>query len=181
VALRLDIALPDRMDLLAFNDLDNYLLPLVPKLTEATGRQFASVWATKRCAAESSVAVSQAQIGQDPGGTYAFAVHTTASASTTAFKQQIREQVATAQPLPDGLIALQIAFMVGPRRAWSNLWKATIDSLGAILGHDAGAGERNTRDGRITDLGLHCVIDPAAGSGVAIAVRARTVSQYATG
>ncbi|WP_231934752.1 hypothetical protein [Micromonospora viridifaciens] len=44
--------------------------------------------------------------------------------------------------------------------------------MGAILGHDDDAREWNARDGRITDLGLHCVVDPTAGSVVRIAIRA---------
>jgi hypothetical protein len=46
LALRLDIALPDTVPLLGLHDLDNFLFPLVSKLTGSTGRQFASVWAT---------------------------------------------------------------------------------------------------------------------------------------
>jgi hypothetical protein len=180
LALHVDIGLPDIVPLLALNDLDNYLFPLVPKLTKGTGRQFASVWATKRHAAKSSVAVCQTHTVQDPGGVYSVQVRTTASTSTTAYKRQIRDQITGAQPLPDGGIALQLAFVVGRRRAWSNLWKATIDSLGPILGRDAGAREWNARDGRVTDLGLHCVIDPAAGNQVTIAIRARTVDKQAT-
>lgn len=172
LALRVDIGLPDTVSLLALNDLDNYLFPLVPKLTNGTGRQFASVWATKRHAARSSVAVCQADPVQDPGGVYALQVRTTASAETTAYKRQIRDQITAAQPLPDGGIALQLAFVVGPRRAWPNLWKATIDSLGSILGRDAGAREWNARDGRITELGMHCVTDASAGNQVTIAIRA---------
>ena len=177
LALRLDIGLPDTVAQRAVNDLDNYLFPLVPKLTEGTGRQFASVWATKRHAATSSVAVCQAATVHDPGGAYSFQVQTTASASTTAYKHQIHEQISAARPLPDGGIDLQLAFVVGARRAWPNLWKATIDSLGPILGYDAGAREWNPRDGRIVDLGLHCVLDPAVGSQVVIAIRARTLDQ----
>ena len=137
LALRLDIALPDTVPLLALNDLDNYLFPLVPKLTGGARRQFASVWATKQHAATSSVAVCQARTVHDPGGAYSFQARTTASASTTAYKQQIRDQITAGRPLPDGSVALQRAFVVGPRRAWPNLWKATIDSLGPILGRNA--------------------------------------------
>jgi hypothetical protein len=110
---------------------------------------------------------------------YSLQVRTTASASTTAYKRQIRDQIRVARPLPGGGIALELAFVVGPRRAWPNLWKATIDSLGPILGHDVGASEWNARDGRIVDLGLHCVIDPAAGNEVTIAIRARSVDEQA--
>ncbi|MBM0225523.1 hypothetical protein JNW87_08070 [Micromonospora sp. ATA51] len=179
LALRVDIGLPDNVPLLALNDLDNYLFPLVPKLTKDTGRQFASVWATKRHAATSSVAVCQTHTVQDPGGVYSLQVRTTASSSTTAYKRQIRDQITAAQPLPEGSIALQLAFAVGPRRAWPNLWKATIDSLGSILGRDVGTREWDARDGRITDLGLHCVTDPAAGNQVTIAIRACPVGKLA--
>ncbi|MFI7514518.1 hypothetical protein ACIBVK_13600 [Micromonospora echinofusca] len=179
LALRVDIGLPDTVPLLALNDLDNYLFPLVPRLTKGFGRQFASVWATKRHATRSSVAVCQTHTVQDPGGVYSLQVHTTASASSTAYKRQIRDQIIAAQPLLDGGIALQLGFVVGPRRAWPNLWKPTIDSLGSILGSDAGAREWDARDGRITDLGLHCVVDPAAGNQVTIAIRADTIGKQA--
>lgn len=172
LALRLDIGLPGRVTLLAFHDLDNYLFPLVPRLAERTGRQFASVWATKRHAADSFVSVSRAVAADDHSATYRFEVTTSASASTTAYKEQIRDQIAVARPLPGGAVALQLAFAAGPSRAWANLWKATIDSLGSIVGHDKGAREWHPQDGRITDLGLHCVVEPAAGNDVTISIRA---------
>lgn len=182
LALRLDIGLPDAVPLLALNDLDNYLFPLVPKLAATAGRQFASVWATKQHATTSSVAVSHARIVTDPGGAFdlSLQVRTTASTDTVAYKQQVRDQITASRPLPDGGVAVQLAFVVGPRRAWQNLWKATIDSLGSILGRDAGAREWNIRDGRITDLGLHCVVDPAAGNQVIIAIRASAIDRPKT-
>jgi hypothetical protein len=181
LGLRLEIGLPDGVPLLAHNDLDNYLFPLVPRLIAATGRPFTTVWASKRHAATSSVAVCQALTTDDPGGLYSVEVRTTASASTAAYKRQIRDQIrnqVTADAvLPEGGVAVQLAFVVGPLRVWPNLWKATIDALGPILGHEPGAGEWNPRDGYITDLGLHCTVDPAAGSPVTIAIRAATPSQ----
>ncbi|MEU4776520.1 hypothetical protein [Micromonospora sp. NPDC023633] len=171
--MRLDVGLADTAPLYASHDLDNYLFPLVPKLTSRTGRDFVSVWATKRHAATSSVAVCPAVPVDDPVGTYVFDV--TASASASAYKEQISDQITTGGPAAGDGVALQIAFVVGPRRAWPNLWKPTIDSLGAILGHDDGAREWNARDGRITDLGLHCVVDPTVGSVIRIAIRASPV------
>ncbi|KQC35800.1 hypothetical protein [Frankia sp. ACN1ag] len=180
LALRLDVGLADTVPLYALNDLDNYLFPLVPKLTERTGRAFASIWATKRHAATSSVGVGAAVPVDDPCGTYTFEVTTTASADTTAFKEQVRDQITAASPLSGRGVALQLAFVVGPRRAWPNLWKATIDALGSILGRDDGAREWNARDGRIIDLGLHCAVDPAAGDGVTIAIRASAIGEEVT-
>ncbi|MBL7496123.1 hypothetical protein I6A84_01215 [Frankia sp. CNm7] len=179
LALRLEVGLADTVPLYALNDLDNYLFPLIPKLTERTGRAFASVRATKQHAATSSVEVGPAVPADDPRGAHTFEVTTTASASATAYKEQIRDQIASASPLPGDGVALQLAFVVGPRRAWPNLWKATIDALGSILGHDDGAREWNARDGRIVDLGLHCAVDPAAGNEVTIAIRASTIGEEA--
>ncbi|GIE60663.1 hypothetical protein Aoc01nite_60650 [Actinoplanes octamycinicus] len=164
VGLRVDVGLPDDVPLLASNDLDSLAYPLVSRLGGATGRRFVSVWVSKRHARTSSVAVLPAHPVPDPGGSQRFQVRTTASIVTTTFRQQIRNQITAARPLPYGGIALQLSFVVGPRRAWPNLWKVTIDSLRPLLGHPAG--------GRITDLGLHCVVDPAVGHDIGIAVRA---------
>lgn len=122
LAIRLEIGLPQAVSLLALNDLDNYLFPLVPALAKRTGREFASAWATKRHAAESHVAVGQAISVPDPGGVVAFRVKTSASYDKRRYKEEIRGQVATATPLPDGGVTLQIAFTVGPGRRWYNLW-----------------------------------------------------------
>lgn len=99
---------------------------------------------------------------------------TTASASSPRYKEQIRDQLATATPVPGDGVALQVAFVVGPHRAWANLWKPTIDALGPIIGRD-GDHEWNARDGRITALGLHCAVDPHAGHEVRIAIRATPI------
>jgi hypothetical protein len=174
LALRLDVGLPKSVPIYAFHDLDNYLFPLVPKLMRHTGRDFVSVWATKRHAASvaASVAVGPAVPVDDPSGAHAFDVTTTASTSTTLYKEQIRDQIISASPLPGDGVALQLAFIVGPRRSWPNLWKPTIDALGAILGRDDGRREWNPRDGRITYLGLHCVVDSTVGDEVRVAIRA---------
>jgi hypothetical protein len=172
LSIWLDIGLPDEVLLLALNDLDNYLFPFVPTLAKRVGRQFTSVWASKRHAETSSIAVGQALSVADPGGECAFRVTTSVSAEKAAYKEAIRDQVIAATPLPEGGVALQLAFVVGPGRAWANLWKSTIDALGAILGRDDGTTEWNTRDGRITDLGLHFTINPDRGHDVEIAIRA---------
>ena len=176
LGLRLDIGLPNDVPLLASNELNAFVHPLVSRFTGAAGRPFVSVWASKRNARTSSVAVFQARPTPDPGGARQFHVRTTASIVTTAFRQQVRHQIAAARPLPDGGIALQLSFVVGPRRAWPNLWKVTIDSLGPLLGHATDARQPDALDGRITDLGLHCVIDPDVGHDVVIAIRANTAA-----
>jgi hypothetical protein len=61
-----NIALPDTASLPTLHHLDNYVLPLVPRLTAGAERQFASVWATKRHAAKHSVAICRAGGTPDP-------------------------------------------------------------------------------------------------------------------
>jgi hypothetical protein len=124
------------------------------------GRQFTSVWASKRYAASSSVGVGLALSVADPGGECAFEVRTAVSAERHAYEEAIRDQLTAAAPLRDGGVVLQLAFVVGPGRAWANLWKPTVDALGAILGRDDSALEWGIRDGRIAQLGLHCTIGP---------------------
>ncbi|ORT90121.1 hypothetical protein UK99_23200 [Frankia casuarinae] len=46
---------------------------------------------------------------------------------------------------------------------------------------DDGAREWNARDGRVTDLGLHCTVAPAAGNKITIAIRASAGSENTTG
>jgi hypothetical protein len=173
LGLRLEIGLPNVVPLLASNDLCTFLYPMVSRLTAATGRPLVSVWASKRHARTSSVAVVPARPARDPGGAQQFEVRTTASIVTAAFRQQVHKQIAAARPLPAGGVALQLSFLVGPRRVWQNLWKVTIDSLGPLLEHAVDVPEPVGPEGRITDLGLHCVVDPAAGHDVVIAIRAQ--------
>jgi hypothetical protein len=172
LSIWLDVGLPGEVPLLALNDLDNYLFPFVPILGKRVGRRFTSVWASKRHAATSYLAVGQSLDVADPGGECAFWVETSVSYEKAAYKEAIRDQLTAARRLPDGAVALQLAFVVGPGRAWANLWKPTIDALGPILGRDENAQEWNIRDGRITALGLHCTIDPDHGQDVGIAIRA---------
>ncbi|RNI25494.1 hypothetical protein [Flexivirga caeni] len=176
LAIRLDVGLPDSIELLARHDLDNYLYPLVPQLTKRTGQPFVSVWASKAHSDRSTVGVETAIPTADPGGQRSFDVVITKAGGTAAYKEQIRDQIAATTPLSEGAVELQLAFVTGPGRAWPNLWKATIDALGPILGRDDGASEWNNRDGRITMLGLHHVVDASQGHSVRLGIRASAVS-----
>jgi hypothetical protein len=177
LALRLDVGLPDTIALFHAHDLDNYLLPLARELTKRTGRPFASAQATKRHSASSFLAVGPAlPATTEPEENCAFDVTVSASSETAAYKEEIRDQIGQARTIIGDGVMLDLAFVVGPTRTWTNLWKPTIDALGPILGRDPGATEWNTRDGRITELGLHCVIDPSAGNTVRIALRAASAT-----
>jgi hypothetical protein len=159
LALRLDVGLPVTIPLLAEHDLDNYVFPLAKYLVAMTGRSFASVWCTKRHAAESFVRSGDR-----------FNVRTSASASSTAYKQQIHDQLADARTLSEGPVSLQLAFVVGPSRNWLNLWKPTIDALDPLLGRTRPGRAWHPRDGRIVELGLHCAVDPDLVNDILISV-----------
>ncbi|MFI0366489.1 hypothetical protein ACH35V_01335 [Actinomadura sp. 1N219] len=175
-ALRLDVGLPETTPLLDQHDLDNYLFPLVTRLSRS-GRTFVSVWGTKRHSSASHLAVVAAvPASPDTAWPHVFDVRTTASAGTAAFKEQIDEQLARALPLPDGPLRLHIGFVVGPRRQWPNLWKPTIDALGKVLGRTAPDRPWHPRDGRIVQLGLSTRTDPSLGNNVVLRIHAGPAS-----
>lgn len=173
LAMRLDVGLPRSVLLLGEHDLDNYAYPLMSHLAKRTTRQFVSVWCTKRHSDASFVRVEPAVAITDPVCSgYGVDVHTTASGSTTAYKQQIYDQLVGATELPTGPVSLQISFVVGPRRNWLNLWKPTIDALDLLLGRTRPDRTWHPRDGRITELGLHRTIDEDLGNDVFMVIAA---------
>jgi hypothetical protein len=134
LAFALDVGLPHGTDLLDQHDLDNYLSPAVRHLTKAFGRPFVSVSGTKRHAATSFFGIGPAQSAEPTSVGHPYELRTTASSETAAFKQQIADALRGARPVAPGPVALDIVFGVGPARSWINLWKPTIDGLGALLG-----------------------------------------------
>jgi len=168
--LRLDVGLLDETLLLEHRDLDNYLYPLAAHLSKRPDVDLVSVVGTKRHAGRSFLAVEPSRPTEAPDA--AITVRTTASASSVAFKEQIRDQVGARRPLPEGPVHLEVAFVVGPRRNWLNLWKPTIDALGGLLGLE-GTAPWNPRDGRITRLALHRAVDDSMGDAVTISIHAQ--------
>jgi hypothetical protein len=106
-ALRREVGLPPGSDLVDMADLDNYAFPLATRLRN---EDLVAVWCTKRHADISRVFVAPAAEAAGPGNTYM--VRTTASASTTAYKQQVRAAVVDAAPIPAGAVQLQVSFVV---------------------------------------------------------------------
>lgn len=173
LAFALDVALPPGADLLDQRDLDNYFLPAVRHLTKTWGRPFVSVSGTKQHGSTSFFGIGPAQTAgsADPGDTHR--ARTTASSETAAFKQQIADALRAARPVPSGPVTLDIVFGVGPARSWINLWKPTIDALGALLGVSSPARPWHPRDGRVIRLSLHCLLDAALGNDVDLFIVAR--------
>jgi len=173
LALRLDVGLPSSASLLDQRDLDNYLFPLATRLSRADMGALACVWGTKQHAGDSMVRLERAApaaAAPPPGSCYT--VRTTAPGQSTAFKEQIREQLSGVAPIPAGPVRMQLCFTVGPTRNWLNLWKPAIDAMGQILGRAATAGPWSPLDGRIVDLGLHCRLNATIGNDVIIAIAA---------
>lgn len=170
-ALRLDVGLAPTVDLLHSHDLDNYLFPLATMLTKNCGTVFASVWCSKRHAETSRIAIAEAEATAEssPPRRWLHA-YTTASSTSGAYKQQIHNQLAGEPELPDGPVALELSFRVGPRRSWPNLWKPTIDALGRLLGYTDPRRQWHPRDGRIVELGMHCHVDPTMDNEVHVAI-----------
>ena len=175
-ALRLDVGLPAAVDLVGEHDLDNYAYPLVTRLARTVTAPFAAVWCGKQHAACSHVTVSTAAPAPVPTADQSFDVTTSASTSTTAYKQQIVEQLETATVLPPGPVVLHLSFVVGPGRNWVNLWKPTIDSLDRLLGRTREGRLWHPLDGRITELGLHHRVDVNLGHDVRLTIAASSVS-----
>lgn len=171
--LRLDVGIPQTTPLLVAHDLDNYLLPVVTRLS-AHGR-FVAVWATKQHADQSFIRIEPATPTRWPSDFDSeYQVRTTASSQHAEFKRQIDDQLDGAGVLPAGGIALRMAIVVGPVRNWLNLWKPSIDALGRLLGR----GRRNPWelcDGRIVELGMYCRVDPGLGNDVVITIGASAI------
>ncbi|GGD10663.1 hypothetical protein [Nocardioides daphniae] len=166
-ALLLEVGLPAARDLVDMADLDNYAFPLATRLRN---EDLVTVWCTKKHAETSRVHVAPAHETPGPGTT--FTVRTTASASTTAYKEQVRSAVVDAAVIPAGAVQLQLAFVVGPQRNWLTLWKPTIDALDPLLGRTRDDRDWHPQDGRITDLGLHVAVDPSLGHDILISIAA---------
>jgi hypothetical protein len=156
-ALRLDVGLPTGRNLLDMADLDNYAYPLAYRLRNS---DLVSVWCTKQHSEQSFVRIEAARQVQ-PLSTDVLVARTTASASTVAYKEQVRAAVVGASELPAGPVRLELAFLVGPGGNWLNLWKQTIDSLDPLLGRTYPDRAWHPLDGRIAELGMHLTVDPA--------------------
>jgi hypothetical protein len=167
-ALRLDVGLPSGRDLLDMADLDNYAYPLACHLRDLG---LVSVWCTKQHSEQSLVRIEPAREIAPPSMDVLVA-RTTASASTVTYKEQIDATVAFASELPPGPVRLELAFVVGPRRNWLNLWKQTIDSLDPLLGRTYPHRPWHPLDGRITELGMHLTVDAALRYDVVIGITA---------
>jgi hypothetical protein len=106
-----------------------------------------------------------------------FGVHATASAATTGCKQQIHDRLGVVSQLADASIALEIAFVLGARRNWPNLWEAAIDALDLLLGRTRPIRGWHPPEGWVNELGLLCVRGQPFGADVLNHLAARSIGQ----
>lgn len=162
LVLELQVGLPQSKLLTSGGgDLDNYLFPIAQRLG---AEKFDAVFGVKRHGATSTLAVTQARpiaAHREPD----MVVRTTASATTRAWKEQVRDACATAVPVEpiQGAIGIDIEFRLSPARNWSTVWKPAIDSLGPLLGVPNPHRPSTPNDDRIVRLGLHRSLDASLG------------------
>lgn len=161
VSFDLHCGLAGALSLEAAGDLDNFLVPV----GEALGwERVVAAWGSKDLSPMSTLAVGPpAPLSLADTDDWSSArVLTSASASTTKWKEQVATQLANAPvPPPNGELEVVVGFTVGLGRAWQNLWKPAIDAMGTILGE--GPQLWHPRDGRITRLGLSRAVDATLG------------------
>lgn len=154
LSLRLDVALPRDRVLLDDSRLHDFAYPLVTRLTATVGRQFSSVWCTKRHAALSTITIEPAVplAARQFGQTTTFV--TRHSYAKLGFKEEVRDAVSRLAPIEEGPVNLHISFLTGFPRTWANLWKPTIDGLGRLLGTNP-ANPWEPHHNRVVELALH--------------------------
>ena len=169
LAVALEIALDKA------GDLDNYLPPVAAALKELAPVSF---WALKRVGGESTLTLAEARpaFGHSAESGWAeVEARTTASATTTAWKEQVAAQAGRQESAGRrGPMEVEVSFFVSPQRNWTTLWKPALDSLGGILGNDSDRRWR-PRDDRIVHLGLHRFVVPDLGHDVRLLVWWRDV------
>lgn len=169
LTVQLNVALEPGTPLLLHRDLDNYLTPIMTRLRD---RDVVSVWGTKGYGTTSTVQVESAVVESAELEGWSFAhARPSGSATTTAWKQTLRDQIAGAtEEAPPGALEMQVSYRVGPQRAWVNLWKQTLDALGPVLGLEDPRNPFHPLDGRIVRLGLHQTLVAAMGFDVEVGI-----------
>ena len=152
-------------------DLDNYAYPLAYHLKDPG---LVSVWCTKQHHEQSFVRIEAAR-------EIRLSINRSAGRGNDRVGLDRRFQGADPRRRRRGCRTasrtrrLELAFVVGPRRNWLNLWKQTIDSLDPLLGRTRPDRDWHPLDGRITELGMHRTVDPGAGNEVVVGIAAQAL------
>jgi len=163
--LDLRVGLPESVNLLDGNDLENYLTPLF-ECGCLPAMQFRLVTAEKSSGGKSRLSVGIAEqegTSSDLCGCCHFSIYPNAKPSNEkVFKMELHSAVAACghPALPDGEVELHVAWRCAlSRRSWFRLWKSTGDVLGPILGAYQRKNQFDPKDDRITKLVFHFLPD----------------------
>jgi hypothetical protein len=172
LAFRLDVGLAEALDPLWERDLDNYLFPIARELPD----RVVSVWGTKGRSTASFVRLEPAA-PTNPSTAWRQVTVPRSSSGEGTWKQAVWRAAQAEEALPEGPVALQLAFAGGSDRSWTSLWKPSIDALDPLLGRTYPGREWNPQDGRIVRLGFHRLPDDALGDDVSLTVCARPADE----
>lgn len=159
-------------------DLDNFLTPVARSLGDG---RVSSYRAERDTTAPSALVIGPARPRSRHGSGWSFrGARTRSSAETAAWKREVADAVGHHTDAGgDHALEMEIAFRVGPRREWTNLWKPAIDALGGILGL-VGTRAWHPRDERIAALSLHRAVDHHLEHAVELGVWWRPLGARAT-
>ncbi len=167
--LHMIIDVEDPAHLLHHYDLENYLTPVVHKLGH---QRFVYVSADKQVGEGSRIIVGVAGSGQQPEKNdnqwRHFSCAAGAGAQSKSWKEGIRSQLDLTQPepLPPGMVEVQLAWRCSSQRNWIWLWKPTGDAMGPVLGCSDSRNPFNPNDDRIVSLHLHLNKDDRIGHNI---------------
>jgi len=156
--LDLHVGLPESMNLLSGNDLENYLTPLF-ECGCLPAMQFRLVTAEKSIGGKPRLSVGIAEqrgTSSELSDCCHFSICPSAKPSNDqVFKVEMHSAIAACghPALPDGEVELHVAWKCAlSRHSWFRLWKSTGDVLGPILGAYQRKNQFDPRDDRITKL-----------------------------
>lgn len=179
--LDLEIDVVKDKNLLNRYDLENFLTPLFSSRC-LDAHQFVLVFGRKKVGGGSSLAVGKAvsMTGDHPYGEWQhFNCSPGAGAGSKAWKERIRAALEMSAPevIGNEPIEVQLAWQVGPRRNWVNLWKPTGDAMGPVLGYVKPGNLYHPHDDRIVHLIMHKTVDRSMDNEVEVGIWWRKANQ----
>ncbi|QSR30518.1 hypothetical protein CFI00_08370 [Nocardioides sp. S5] len=150
-------------------DLDNYLLPVVRRLGQ---ERFFAVFGQKVHGNSSTLAIERIRELTDDSWVPQIKVRTTSSAQSPAWKHEVAAACVAAAPQEHlaGALTLEIHYRVSSGRNWAQLWKPTIDALGAVLGVPNPMRPFAPKDDRVVSLALSRSVDEMLGWDIEVLV-----------
>lgn len=166
--IALDVSVKEPGQLLRHYDLENYLTPVARRLGH---QRFTHAMARKTIAGVSEIRSGYAatlDMDLTGHGWNHFACSAGSGPDTKRWKAALRDRLAAAgaETMPDGPVAVHLAWRCSSARNWVALWKPTGDAMGPVLGEPDPRNPFNPADDRITELHFHVTRDDSLGHDV---------------